>query len=43
MYSWGNQAKYGDNIGEKPSKFDFIGTLKWDGWTKLKGTPKPVA
>ena len=38
LYSLYKQATEGDVTGEKPGFFDFVGTAKYEAWSKLKGT-----
>lgn len=38
LYSLFKQATEGDVKGEKPGFFDFVGTAKYEAWSKLKGT-----
>ena len=38
LYSLYKQATEGDVTGEKPGFFDFVGTAKYEAWTRLKGT-----
>ncbi len=37
LYALYKQAAEGDVTGPKPGFFDFIGTAKYEAWTKLKG------
>ena len=38
LYSLYKQATEGDVKGDKPGFFDFVGTAKYEAWSKLKGT-----
>lgn len=38
LYALYKQGSEGDVKGEKPGFFDFVGTAKYDAWSKLKGT-----
>ncbi len=38
LYALYKQGSEGDVHGDKPGFFDFVGTAKYDAWTKLKGT-----
>ena len=38
LYALYKQATEGDVTGEKPGFFDFVGTAKYEAWSKLKGT-----
>ncbi|MFT3896115.1 MAG: acyl-CoA-binding protein [Thermomonas sp.] len=38
LYALYKQGSEGDVSGEKPGFFDFVGTAKYEAWTKLKGT-----
>jgi diazepam-binding inhibitor (GABA receptor modulator, acyl-CoA-binding protein) len=37
IYALYKQGSEGDVKGEKPGFFDFVGTAKYDAWSKLKG------
>lgn len=43
LYALYKQGSEGDIIGEKPGFFDFVGTAKYEAWSRLKGTPRDVA
>lgn len=38
LYALYKQASEGDVSGPKPGFFDFVGTAKYEAWSKLKGT-----
>ncbi|MBT8048699.1 MAG: acyl-CoA-binding protein [Xanthomonadales bacterium] len=38
LYALYKQGSAGDVQGEKPGFFDFVGTAKYEAWSKLKGT-----
>jgi len=38
LYALYKQGSEGDVSGDKPGFFDFVGTAKYEAWTKLKGT-----
>ncbi len=38
LYALYKQGADGDVSGPKPGFFDFVGTAKYEAWTKLKGT-----
>lgn len=38
LYALYKQGSEGDVHGDKPGFFDFVGTAKYEAWTKLKGT-----
>lgn len=38
LYALYKQGSDGDVVGPKPGFFDFVGTAKYEAWTKLKGT-----
>lgn len=38
LYALYKQGSEGDVSGPKPGFFDFVGTAKYEAWTKLKGT-----
>ena len=38
LYAFYKQGSEGDVAGPKPGFFDFVGTAKFEAWTKLKGT-----
>jgi acyl-CoA-binding protein len=38
LYGLYKQGAEGDVSGDKPGFFDFIGTAKYEAWSKLKGT-----
>jgi acyl-CoA-binding protein len=37
LYALYKQGSDGDVSGPKPGFFDFVGTAKYEAWTKLKG------
>ncbi|TWT23532.1 acyl-CoA-binding protein [Luteimonas marina] len=43
LYALYKQGAEGDVKGEKPGFFDFVGTAKYEAWSKLKGTAQDVA
>jgi acyl-CoA-binding protein len=43
LYALYKQGSEGDVSGEKPGFFDFVGTAKYEAWTKLKGTAQDEA
>ncbi|TYT23838.1 acyl-CoA-binding protein [Luteimonas viscosa] len=43
LYALYKQGSEGDVSGEKPGFFDFVGTAKYEAWSRLKGTPRDVA
>ncbi|MEZ0469959.1 acyl-CoA-binding protein [Luteimonas salinilitoris] len=43
LYALYKQGAEGDVNGPKPGFFDFVGTAKYEAWTKLKGTPQDEA
>jgi len=43
LYALYKQGAEGDVKGEKPGFFDFVGTAKYEAWSKLKGTPQDAA
>ncbi|TWI11648.1 acyl-CoA-binding protein [Aerolutibacter ruishenii] len=40
LYALYKQGAEGDVAGPKPGFFDFVGTAKYEAWSKLKGTPQ---
>lgn len=38
LYGLYKQGTEGDISGSNPGFFDFVGTAKYEAWTKLKGT-----
>lgn len=38
LYALYKQGSVGDVQGEKPGFFDFVGSAKYEAWSKLKGT-----
>ena len=38
LYALYKQGADGDVSGPKPGFFDFVGTAKYEAWSKLKGT-----
>lgn len=43
LYALYKQGADGDVSGPKPGFFDFVGTAKYEAWSKLKGTGKEEA
>ena len=43
LYALYKQGSEGDVTGAKPGFFDFVGTAKYEAWTKLKGTSQDEA
>ena len=43
LYALYKQGADGDVKGDKPGFFDFVGTAKYEAWSKLKGTGKEDA
>lgn len=43
LYALYKQGAEGDVSGDKPGFFDFVGTAKYEAWTRLKGTPQDEA
>jgi acyl-CoA-binding protein len=43
LYALYKQGAEGDVNGPKPGFFDFVGTAKYEAWTKLKGTSQDEA
>lgn len=43
LYALYKQGAEGDVSGDKPGFFDFVGTAKYEAWTKLKGTSQDEA
>ncbi len=43
LYALYKQGSEGDVSGEKPGFFDFVGTAKYEAWSKLKGTSRDEA
>lgn len=43
LYALFKQGSEGDVSGAKPGFFDFVGTAKYEAWTKLKGTDQDDA
>ena len=43
LYALYTQGADGDVSGPKPGFFDFVGTAKYEAWSKLKGTGKEDA
>ena len=43
LYALYKQGSEGDVTGPKPGFFDFVGTAKYEAWTKLKGTSQDEA
>ncbi|GHE37826.1 acyl-CoA-binding protein [Vulcaniibacterium thermophilum] len=43
LYALYKQGSEGDVHGPKPGFFDFVGTAKYEAWSKLKGMPQDEA
>ena len=43
LYALYKQGSEGDVNGPKPGFFDFVGTAKYEAWTKLAGTDQDDA
>mgnify|MGYP006154614101 CR=1 FL=1 len=43
LYALYKQGAEGDVSGPKPGFFDFVGTAKYEAWSKLKGTAPDAA
>ena len=43
LYGLYKQGAEGDVSGPKPGFFDFVGTAKYEAWTKLSGTAQDDA
>lgn len=43
LYALYKQGAEGDVSGDKPGFFDFVGTAKYEAWSKLKGTSQDAA
>lgn len=43
LYALYKQGSEGDVRGPKPVFFDFVGTAKYEAWSKLAGTPRDAA
>jgi diazepam-binding inhibitor (GABA receptor modulating acyl-CoA-binding protein) len=43
LYALYKQGSEGDVSGDKPGFFDFVGTAKFEAWTRLKGMPRDTA
>ncbi|MCJ0824670.1 acyl-CoA-binding protein [Luteimonas sp. 50] len=43
LYALYKQGAEGDVSGDKPGFFDFVGTAKYEAWSKLKGTAQDEA
>ncbi len=43
LYALYKQGSEGDVHGPKPGFFDFVGTAKYEAWSKLKGMPHDEA
>lgn len=43
LYALYKQATEGDVSGDRPGFFDFVGTAKYEAWSKLKGTSREDA
>ena len=43
LYGLYKQGSEGDVHGDKPGFFDFVGTAKYEAWTKLKGASQEEA
>lgn len=43
LYGLYKQGSEGDVSGPRPGFFDFVGTAKYEAWSRLKGTPPEAA
>ena len=43
LYACYKQATEGDVHGEKPGFFDFVGSAKYEAWTRMKGVDRDEA
>jgi len=43
LYALYKQGTEGDIAGAKPGFFDFVGTAKFEAWSRLKGVPRELA
>lgn len=43
LYALFKQGSAGDVSGEKPGFMDFVGTAKYEAWSKLRGMPPEQA
>lgn len=43
LYALYKQGSDGDVHGDKPGFFDFVGTAKYEAWSKLEGMPQEDA
>lgn len=43
LYALYKQGSEGDVHGPKPGFFDFVGTAKYEAWSKVEGTPREDA
>ncbi len=43
LYALYKQGSEGDVSGPKPGFFDFVGTAKYEAWSRLQGTPRADA
>ena len=43
LYALYKQGTEGDASGDKPGFFDFVGTAKYEAWSRLKGMPGEAA
>lgn len=43
LYALYKQASKGNVSGDKPGFFDFVGTAKYDAWSKLEGMEQNTA
>ncbi|TWI03929.1 acyl-CoA-binding protein [Luteimonas cucumeris] len=43
LYALYKQGSEGDVSGDKPGFFDFVGTAKYEAWSKLKGSSQDDA
>lgn len=43
LYALYKQGSEGDVNGPRPGFFDFVGTAKYEAWSKLAGTPAEEA
>ena len=43
IYAYYKQAKFGNNITDKPSIFNFTAKKKWDAWINVKDMDSNIA
>lgn len=43
LYALHRQATQGDITGRRPGFFDFVGTAKYEAWSRLKGMSREAA